>query len=299
MKKLLLLLVAAASLGAAAQLSAATVTVQITRTGFVPGKVTVKTGDTVTFHNADNAVHQVVFTKLTGVACSPTSIVLQADQSASCTFAAAGTFDYRDPTQRGSFKGSVVVQAAPASVSLSAKPLVLVYGGRTTLSGAVSTGQPSEKVTVQAQACGESAAKAVSTATTTTAGAWSYLAQPLRITTYTARWKNASSSSVVVKVRPRVRLGKVAPRRYSVRVTAAESMAGKVVSFQRYSASLRRWSTVKRVVLAAGPSAVAPNVNSSRTFTARVKARVKVRIAITQAQVGACYLPGSSNVIFS
>jgi plastocyanin len=299
MKKLLLLLVAVASLAAAAQLSAATVTVQITRTGFVPGKVTIKAGDTVTFHNADTAVHQVVFTKLTGITCAPTTIVLQADQSASCTFAAAGTFDYRDPTQKGSFKGTVVVQAAPASVSLSAKPLVLVYGGRTTLSGAVSTAQPNEKVAVQAQACGESAAKTLSTATTTTAGAWSYVAQPLRTTTYTARWKNVASSSVVVKVRPRVRLGKVAPRRYTVRVTAAESMAGKVVSFQRYIASLGRWSTVKRVVLVAGPSAVAPNVNSSRTFTARVKARLKVRGVITQAQVGSCYQPGYSNVIFS
>jgi plastocyanin len=299
MKKLLLVAFAVVAVAAAAPLSAATVTVQITRAGFSPASVTVKTGDAVTFHNADTIAHQISFTKTAGVTCSPASLVLQPGQSVSCTFATAGAYDYRDPTQKGNFKGTVVVQAAPAGVTLAASPLLVTYGGRTTLSGSVSTGAGNEKVSVLAQPCGSASASTLTSVTTAAGGAWSVATQPLRITTYTARWKSATSTAVTVKVRPRLTLGKVAAHRYSVRVYAGDSMAGKVVFFQRYAAALRRWVTVKRVVLGVGPSAVAPTVVSAKTFTASVRARTKVRALITQAQVGGCYAPNRSNVIYS
>jgi plastocyanin len=298
MKRLLAATAALAGLVAAAPLPAATVTVTITRLGFVPSSVTIKTGDAVTFRNTDTAVHQVVFTKTTGVTCTPSPVVIQPTQTASCTFATAGSYGYRDQTDK-KLKGTVVVQAAPASLSIAANPLVRVYAGKTTLSGTLSTGQANQRITVEAQLCGAAAATPVADVTTTTGGAWSYVAQPVKATTYSARWKNVASAAVVVKVRPRLRLGKVAPHRYSVRLFASDSMSGKVAFFQRYNASLRRWVTVKRVVLAAGPSAVAPTVVSAATFTARIKARLRVRAVITQAQVGSCYLPGFSNVIFS
>jgi hypothetical protein len=135
--------------------------------------------------------------------------------------------------------------------------------------------------------------------TTTGGGAYSYAAQPLKITTYTVRWKSAASPSVTVKVRPRLRLGKIAPRRYAVRVFAAQSFAGRVAAFQRYNRLRRTWVTVRRVILRPGTGAVSPTVISSATFSARLRRGLRVRVVLAQAQVGGCYLAGRSNVIFS
>ncbi len=273
--------------------------VTITKAGFVPDKVTVNAGESVTFTNADTTAHQVEFTKTTGVTCTPNPLVLQPTQSGSCTLAVAGSYPYRDPTQKGSFNGRVDVNAAPASVTIAVTPMTVVYGGRATVTGTVSSHAANEKVAVLAQACGESAAKPAVTATTTSGGAYSASVQPLKNTAYTVRWKTAASSAVTVKVRPRLRLGKVAAHRYSVRVTAADSFAGKAVSFQRFDRARSIWVTVRRVTLRPGPSAVAPTVLSSATFTARVRARVKVRALLSQSQASPCYLFGRSNLIFS
>ena len=41
--------------------SAATQTISITKSGFVPMNLTIKTGDTITFANTDTAAHEVLF----------------------------------------------------------------------------------------------------------------------------------------------------------------------------------------------------------------------------------------------
>ena len=61
-------------------------------------------------------------------------------------------------------------------------------------------------------------------------------------------------------VRPRVRLAKVASHRYSLRVLAAQSFAGKYGTFQRYNGAVRRWANVKRVLLRANSTGIAPTV---------------------------------------
>ena len=62
---------------------AATQTVDITRAGFTPNKVTIDFGDTVTWTNKDTSNHQV----LADQAAFPTSPVLAANQTYSYTFA--------------------------------------------------------------------------------------------------------------------------------------------------------------------------------------------------------------------
>jgi len=294
--------VAVTSLVIVGAAGAKTVVVSITKNGYVPKAVTVAVGDTVQFTNSDTVAHQVLFKTTTGVTCTPNPLVLQPAGTGTCTFASPGTFTYSDPNVKGNtFRGTVTVtgQVPAETLTLSAKPRTVVYGGKVTLTGTLSNQKVGEKVDVLATACGQTAATKVTTVQTTTGGAFTAVVQPLKNTVYSVKVKNTSSQAVTVKVRPRLRLGKVASHRYSLRVFAAQSFAGKYGTFQRYNGTLRRWVKVKRVLLRANSTGIAPTVISSVSFRSTIKPRLKVRVILPQLQVGSCYLPGRSNVILS
>ena len=92
---------------------AATKTVDVTRAGFTPSKVTVEFGDTVTWTNKDNQSHQLLFDQ----GAWPTSPVLAENQTYSVTFTKSGNFGYRDAfaTNR---RGTVTVRTG---VSIKAR----------------------------------------------------------------------------------------------------------------------------------------------------------------------------------
>lgn len=296
----MLFAVAFVSLAAAVAAGAKTVTVTITKNGYVPSSLTLAAGDTIQFTNSDTVAHQVEFKPTTGVTCAPNPLVLQPAKSGSCTLRTAGKYTYTDPNVHGNtFRGTVTVTSAAETLTLGATPQIVVYGGKTTLSGALSTQQVGQNVDVLGTACGQTAASKATTVATTTGGAFSALVQPLNTTAYTAMLRSTSSQAVSVKVRPRLRLGKVAVKRYSLRVSAAQSFAGKYATFQRYNAALRRWVNVKRVLLRANSTGVAPTVITSVTFRSSVPARRRVQVILPQLQVGSCYLAGRSNVILS
>ncbi len=302
MRKVLITAAAVLSLFAVGGAAAKVVTVTITANGYVPNAVTIAVGDGVQFTNSDTVAHQVTFRTTTGVTCSPSPLVLQPAQSGTCTFRSPGTFNYSDPNVRGNrFRGTVTVTGQPPAdrLTLAAKPPAVVYGGSVTLTGALSNAKVGENVDVLATACGQNAATKAATVQTTTGGAYTAVVKPLVNTVYTARIRNTSSSPVTVKVAPRLRLGKVAPRRYSLRVFAAQTFAGKYGTFQRYNATLRRWVNVKRVLLRANSTGVAPTVITSASFRSTIRARLRVRVVLPQLQVGTCYRPGRSNVILS
>lgn len=307
MRKLLLLFVAVSSLAAAtaaAELArpaaSATATVTITHTGYNPKSVSITVGDSVAFKNSDTVAHTVRFNPKTGISCSRAlPLVLQPGQSATCTFRTAGTFNFSDPKfKTKAFRGTVVIAAAPA-VSLSVTPKVVAYGRSVTLSGTLANQNSGQSLQVLAQPCGQSAATKIATVTTTTGGAYSYQTKPLKNTAYKVKFKSSTSNTVSVKVRPRLRLGRVARHRYSLRVFAAQSFAGHHASFQRYRPALRRWVTVKRVLLRANSTGIAPTVLTTARFRSRIKAGLKVRVVLPRTQVGACYLAGRSNTIRS
>lgn len=301
MKHLLALVAALGVLATAGAAAAATVNVSITKNGYVPNTSSIAIGDSVQFTNSDTVAHQVSFKTTTGVTCTPNPLVLQPGQSGSCTFQTAGKFTYDDPNVKGNtFSGTITVAAAaPAgAVKLSASPLIVLYGAKTTLSGTIASQKAGEAVQVLAQPCGGSAAP-IASATTTTGGAFSAQVPPLQNTVYTVRVKGSTSNAVTVKVQPKVTLAKVAAHRYSVRVTAAASFAGKYVAVQKYNAALRRWQTFKSVALRTLPGGTAPTVASGATFTARVSARLRLRAVLGLAQTGSCYWAGRSNVIAS
>jgi plastocyanin len=302
MRRLMLIAIAIVSLALAGAAGAKTVAVSITKNGYVPKAVTIAAGDTVQFTNSDTVAHQIVFKTSTGVACVPSPLVLQPTQSGTCTFPTAGKFAYSDPNVKGgTFRGTVTVSGAPPAdtLTLALKPQLLVYGSKVTLAGTLSNQKVGENVEVLARRCGQTAATKVTTVQTTTGGAFTALVQPLMNTVYTVKVKNATSPTAAAKVRPRLRLRKLAPHRYSLRVFAAASFAGKYATFQRYSGVLGRWVKVRRVLLRANATGVAPTVISSRSFRSAIKPRLRVRAVLPQLQVGSCYRPGRSNVIRS
>jgi plastocyanin len=276
------------ALAAAPQAPAADRTVDITRLGFAPDRITIDPGDTVVWTNKDSAQHQVVADQGRFPASSP----LQANQTYSYTFTRSGTFGYRDGFNQKE-RGTVVVRE---TVAISGATRLVALGRTSTLTGSVSSGASGERVTVLAQECGKATSTQLATTTTTANGAWSIVVKPTMKTVYTARWKTHTSAAVEVSVAPGVVLARQRAGRFSVRVSAAQAFVGKYVVLQRYSAVRRRWLTVKNVVLrsqlAAPPAAV-----TGATFASRLRRGTRLRVIVPAAQVGPCYAASASNVV--
>ena len=111
--------------------------------------------------------------------------------------------------------------------------------------------------------------------------------------------RNATGNAVLVRVRPTLKLVRVAAHRYSLRAVSAETFAGKYVAIQRYNGTKRRWVAVKVVPLAVGKAGVAPSIVTTATFRSTLKTGLRMRATMTQAQVGSCYAPTLSNTIRS
>ena len=305
MRKLVLLLLtialpATAGIAAGAA-TAASQTVTISAAGYNPPAVSITVGDSVAFKNSDTVAHTVDFKQTTGVSCGAAlPLVVAAGQSASCAFSTAGKYNFSDPANKGSnFHGTVTVNKPLIAGALTATPTTVVYGRKSTLAGTLASLQSGQSVQVLATECGTTTSKLVTSVTTTTGGKFSYAAQPLRRTTYTVKVKSSTSSAVTVGVKPLLQLRKVSRHHFTVRVSAAQSFAGKQATFQRYRKATRRWVKVKRVRLKANSKGVAPTVLSSAKFRSRIKTRQRVRIVLGPKQVGACYAAGRSNTIRS
>lgn len=306
MRKLLLSLLAVASLvaaGAVADLArpaaAASQTVTISKTGYNPTAVSIQVGDSVLFANSDAVAHTVTFKTTTGVKCPATPLVVQAGQSASCTFSTAGKYSFSDPAGKGkNFRGTVTV-ATPLGTTLAVTPKTVTYGRKVTLSGALTSKQSGQPLQVLALQCGATVPTKLASVTTTTGGAFTYQAQPLKATAYSVQAKGLTSSSVTTSVMPRLRLGKVGKHRFSLHISAGESFAGKYATFQRFRSSTKRWVRVKRVLLQANATGVAPTVITSAAFRSGIEAGMRVRVTLGAKQVGACYLAAVSNPIRS
>ena len=288
MKTTLALIVALLAATITPSAFAATRTVDITRTGFTPDRLTIDFGDTVTWTNKDSAPHSVV---ADGGAFT-SSPVLQPNQTYSFRFVRSGTFGYRDGSSNE--RGRVTVRQG---VTLAAAAPAVRFGASMTLSGVVSSGQAGETVSVMAQACGSATATQIGTATSGANGAWSLAVKPTLNTVYEARWRNTQSAKVEVKLAPRVGLVKLRAGRFSARVTAASSLAGKYVVLQRYATTRRRWVTVKRVVLRTAGAPVAGAVTTRGGFTSRLRRGTRLRLVLPQSQAGTCQTAAQSGLV--
>ena len=297
----LVLAAAGAAANQARSAAAASQTVTISSTGYKPTAVSINVGDSVLFDNKDTVAHTVQFKQTTGFNCSAAvPLVIAAAQSASCTFTSAGKYNVSDPAHKGNkFRGTITVTTALTSGPLTLTPKSVVYGHKSTLTGTLASKQSGQSVQIQGAECGTTTSKLLSTVTSTTGGKFSYPAAPLKKTAYTAKVKSSTSPAATADVQPRLSLGKVSRHHYTVSVFAAQSFAGKLATFQRYRSTTKRWVKVKRMLLKANTSGVAPTVVTSAKFRSSIRARLRVRVTLGSKQVGLCYAAGHSNTIRS
>ncbi len=290
MRRLFIAVAAVLALTALGSATAADRAVTITRTGFVPADVTVAVGDTVTWRNTDTTAHRVVFDK------TPCNLTIQPGASGTCTFRAGGKFNYQDASQQPRLRGTVTVTGARTSVTISAARATTTFLVPLNLSGVISSQQANEPVVVNGQECGKPAFTRVGAATTTAGGNWTFAVKPTINTTYQARWRTTDSTTVLVKVRPKIRLTRVGSR-FKARVTAAQSFTGKTILFQRYRPVVRRWATLKRVRLGASTTPTAGTFVTPANFRARIRLGWRFRVFLPQLQAGTCYLAAPSNTL--
>jgi plastocyanin len=284
MKRMLYVVFAALVLAIPATSSArtdATINVKITQGAFAPASVTINTGDTVTWTNNTNGMHQVVSDD--GVFVSP---VLTAGQSYSFTFKAAGKYVYHDALHPA-LKGTTTVTGPPPEVTLSAGTAIVTYGGSTTISGKVSSGDASASVVISSRTVGSSSTQQVATVTTGTGGTFTTTVKPSMQTTYTATWKGTTSQSVTVAVRPKIAFAHYGKTRFVAKVRTATSLEGHLLYLQRNTGV--GWITVKRVRLGPTGGAIfaAPHLRGYRTY----------RVYLTSAQAGNGYLDAASSKV--
>src|ERR1051325_2941547 len=117
---------------------------------------------------------------------------------------------------------AAAASAATPTLTLAAAPTLVTYGATTTLTGQLTPAQANQNITIQAQACGTTNFKKATTVKTAANGSYTAAFTPTAKTTYKATLHAASSSPVVVKVRPVVKLTRVASRSFSVAVTAGQ-----------------------------------------------------------------------------
>lgn len=183
------------------------------------------------------------------------------------------------------------------TLTLNANPSVVVYGKPVALSGQVSTKKANQQVVIQATACGATASTKAATVRTTANGLYAASLTPALGTTYRASFKNGTSPPVVVGVKPLLELKRVARGSFTASVTAGQALTGKYVLFQRYKKLRKRWVQVKRIALKTAVPGTKPTVVSSVAFRSRLAAGTRVRVMISKAQAGPCYVQAASKSI--
>jgi plastocyanin len=275
MRKLIIGTAAALALTIAAPATAATRSVSIFGSAFSPKSVTVTEGDTVTWTNKDNDLHQVLEDKGRFV-----SAILKSNQTFSFTFQAAGTYTYHDELHP-KLKGTVIVKGAPPTLTFAVSQPYVTFGDQITLSGVVSNHAAGESVTVFYQPYPQPSPIQRAVLLTGPGGTFSLLAKPQILTTYMASWKGAYSLPASVEVRPKLTLGR--NNGWLIHAYAGRSFAGRGVQFQRLNTSTGQWVTLRLVRLDASSSARVTNLKLP-------KGANRIRVAMSVNQAGAGFL---------
>jgi hypothetical protein len=189
---------------------------------------------------------------------------------------------------------AVVVAAPVGALRISVTRTTVTYGSAVILSGVLTRG-PEELVTIVAHTRGADSPVPVRTVATSASGGWRCLAEPTARTVYQARAAGRASALVVVNVRPRLRLQRVAPGRFVVRVLAARAFVGKLAVLQRWDPRRGRWLGMKRFRLRSSHAALAPTAITSGVVRTRPKQGRILRVVLPTRQSGPGYLQGVSN----
>jgi hypothetical protein len=204
---------------------------------------------------------------------------------------AGTTYHYRVVAQSssGTTRGSDVTFDTIAAISLQSSTTQVVYGVAATVSGTIATRQSGVSVSVLAEPYEQTSFTTLASVVTGPGGTWSYQVRARVQTSYQAKAPEGTSTAATIGVRPAISLRVITGRRFTTRVTAAKSFAGKVVQFQRLLPG-NRWQTIAKAKLSAKSSAVFPASTLPRGSSL-------VRVAMSVNQSGAGYLGGFSRTL--
>lgn len=279
MRKVILTLIALATLFATGQANAATTkTVNIYGSTFSPKSVTITAGDTIKWVNRDNATHQVY-----GQGGRFVSPILKQGQSWSFTFNAAGSYSYKDELHP-KLTGTIGVKGAPPTLTLESSKTYSTFGDDAAISGIVSDHQAGEQVTIFYQPYGTPNMMERTVVVTTAGGAYAFNVSPQIQTTYQASWKGAYSSPVTIQVQPKLSIGRDGG--WILHASGGHGFAGRAVQFQRYNTATGQWVTLKKVDL--------NSRSSAKVVVPLPKGMNHLRLAMSVNAAGAGFLAGFS-----
>jgi hypothetical protein len=198
----------------------------------------------------------------------------------------------------GGALAGVAGAAPPVVMTLTASASSVAYGSPVTLSGQLASKQANQQITIQATPCGSTKQTKAANVRTAANGIFSAAVKPTIGTAYQGRYKNGTSPTVSITVKPVLALTRVARGSFTAKATAGQALTGKFVLFQRYKKLTKRWVQVKRVALgAAVPGSTKPTMITSVSFKAKVARGTRVRMMISAAQAGPCYVKATSKSI--
>jgi plastocyanin len=267
--------------GASQPASTATKGVAIKATGFVPASVTISTSDAVKWANRDNKDHQIVANN-----GSFASALVRPGNGYTHVFKIAGTYRYHDALHPA-LTGKVVVKGPPPAVTIGATAPLIAFGQSTSISGAISSKQQGQTVTVWAQPYGQPSPVQLATLLTGPNGVWALPVKPTELTYYTAHWKNVASQQVGIQMRPTVMFS-TNKRFGSVVVKADRSLEGRKVYLQKLT-RFQQWVKIKGVILG--------HASHKYFRLGLTRGRYQLRIFMSFNQVGPGYLDGFSPVV--
>lgn len=177
--------------------------------------------------------------------------------------------------------------AATSAVSISAQPPVVQATIGVHLFGRVANSVPGQTVQLEMSECNGYGWRVLTHVQTTGLGAWQSDADPNVTTKYRARWRSSTSNVVTVRARPFIFTDNHHHQRLLVQVRANDEFRHAVL--QRRAG--KRWVLVRTFALGNGPFA------SGADLKVRLPRGTRVRILMTQAQVGRCYLPAQTTTV--
>jgi hypothetical protein len=182
--------------------------------------------------------------------------------------------------------------AAAPTVTLDPSRRTAIFGDSIDLNGAVNPAAANQTVTVKLTP--QDGKTVTRTVMTQADGSFTLGFQPRWLTTATATYQDASSREVIVFVRPRVSLRRVARTRFAVTVVAGSSLAGKYVWISRYVPRTKRYFHVARVFLTQSSRSKTVSVGSKKI---KIRRLTKLRAFLPLSQARPNYLGAQSNFI--
>jgi hypothetical protein len=177
--------------------------------------------------------------------------------------------------------------AAVSPVTISAQPSTVSATNTVRLFGRLSNGRPGQSIQIEMSECGGYGWRVLTHTETTSLGAWDVGTDPTTTTKFRASWRNATSNVITVRARPYIFTDNHHHQRLLVEVRANDFVRRAILQRQEG----KRWVLVRSFTLGRSFS------GSAADLRVKLPRGTRVRIVLTKAQVGRCYLPAQTTTV--